>query len=219
MEEIFIDSVTPANPLVVRGRARTFENAVSLRVRDERGTVVAEEHVTSVGEMGRHNPYEAQLWLVRDPGARVTVEAFEYSAKDGSIQSLTTRSAPWDVDIIAATLVFPMGDCTKTGAFTRQLPKSQGMARLLLEALLAGPLDAEKSAGASAPFPQGSDLRAVTLRDGVLTVDFNERLQNVGGSCAALAIRESVTRTLERLPTVRQVVIRAGGSEKLALLP
>ncbi|MGZ8851164.1 MAG: GerMN domain-containing protein [Thermoanaerobaculia bacterium] len=53
----------------------------------------------------------------------------------------------------------------------------------------------------------------------MLTVDFNERLQNVGGSCTVTAIRESVTKTLQRLPTVKKVVITAGGSEKLALQP
>jgi hypothetical protein len=57
------------------------------------------------------------------------------------------------------------------------------------------------------------------LRYGTLTFDFIERLQNVGGSCAAQAIRESVTQTLQRLPTVLRVVITAGGSEKLALQP
>jgi hypothetical protein len=68
-------------------------------------------------------------------------------------------------------------------------------------------------------FPRGSDVKSVVLRDGTLTVDFNERLQNVGGSCVASAIRQSVTRTLQQLPTVKQVVITAAGSEKLALQP
>ena len=57
------------------------------------------------------------------------------------------------------------------------------------------------------------------LRDGTLTVDFNERLQNVGGSCRAQMIRAAVTETLSRLPSVKKVVITAGGSETLALQP
>ena len=218
-QEIWIDSIEIANPLTVKGRARTFENAVSLRVRDSSGAIVAEEHVTSRGEMGRHNPYEAQLWITRDPGASVTVEAFEFSARDGSVQSLTSRSAGYDIDRIRATLIFPVGDCTRLDAFARDVPKSVAMARLLVEALLAGPIAVETAAGASSPFPEGSDVLAVTLRDGEVTVDFNERLQNVGGSCAALAIRDSVTRTLMELPTVKRVAIRAGGSESLALQP
>src|SRR5918999_772770 len=95
--EIYIDSVSPTNPLRVSGRARTFENTVQVRVRDAGGDVIAEEFTTSVGEMGHHNPYFAQLWVVRDPGPRVTVEAFEYSAKDGSERSLTSREVAYDV--------------------------------------------------------------------------------------------------------------------------
>jgi hypothetical protein len=218
--EIYIDSVVPTNPLVVSGRARTFENTVQLRARDSDGNIISTEHVTSVGEMGHNNPYTAQLWIARDPGPRLTVEAFEYSAADGTVRSLTSKVVPYNRGRTQVTLDLPVGnDCIETRAFTRVVPKSVGVARLLVEALIAGPDAAEKAAGAISPFPQGSDVNSVVLRDGVLTVDFNERLRNVGGSCAATAIRQSVTRTLARLPTVTRVVISAAGSEKLALQP
>lgn len=219
-QEIYIDSVVPANPLVIYGRARTFENTVQLRVRDAQGNILAGEHVTSVGEMGNHNPYTAQLWIARDPGPRLTVEAFEYSAEDGAVRSLTTRNVAYNVEPARLTLDLPVGnDCVATRAFTRTVPKTVAVARLLVEALVAGPDATEKAAGAVAPFPRGSDVNSVALRDGVLTVDFNEQLQNVGGACAATAIRQSVTRTLGRLPAVKRVIISAGGSEKLALQP
>ena len=218
-QEIYIDSVLAANPLVITGRARTFENAVSLRARDARGALIVEQFVISVGEMGQHNPYEARLWIVRDPGGRVTVDAFEYSAKDGSVRSLTSKSAAYDVEAIPATLMFPAGDCTKIEPFPRKVPKSIAMARLLTEALVAGPTAEERAAGATPPFPAGSQVRSVIMRDGEVIVDFNERLQNVGGSCAATAIRESVVRTLKTLPSVKKVTITAGGSEGLALQP
>jgi hypothetical protein len=218
--EIYIDSVVPANPLVVRGRARTFENTVQIRARDSEGKIIAAEHVMSVGEMGRHNPYTAQLWITRDPGPRLTVEAFEYSAKDGSVRSLTSKVVPYDVERMRLTLYLPVGnDCIQTRTFARAVPKSPGLARLLVESLVAGPDGGEKAAGAVAPFPEDSDVNSVVLRDGALTVDFNERLRNVGGSCAATAIRHSVTRTLSQLPSVKRVVITAGGSETLALQP
>lgn len=218
-QEIYIDTVSDGNPLLVKGRARTFENSVSVRVRDARGEVMTERHVTSVGESGHHNPYEAQLWLVRDPGKELTVEAFEYSAKDGSVRSLTRRQIDYSMSPANVILMFPSGDCDRLKPFTRRLPKSQAMARLLVEALLAGPTADEKAAGASSPFPAGAEIRSVVLRNGQLTVDFNERLQNVGGSCAVAAIRQSVTQTLRRLPTINRVVITAAGREDLALQP
>ena len=218
-QEIYIDSVRAENPLVVYGRARTFENTVQVRVRDARGDTIAEVFETSVGEMGHHNPFVARVWLTRDPGNRVAVEAFEYSANDGSVRSLMSKEVEIARVRMPLTLLFPTADCNATIALTRHVPHSVGIARLLVEALVAGPRDAEKAGGATAPFPRGSRVRSVILQNGVVTVDFNERLQNVGGACAAQAIRMSVTETLKRLPNVREVVITAGGSRELALQP
>lgn len=215
--EIYIDGVDVANPVVVTGRARTFENNVALRLRDARGALLSETFTTSAGEMGHHNPYRGTLWITRDPGDRITVEALEYSAKDGSERSLVSETRPFAVEMISATLYLPDTNCTGVAPYTRRIPKSMSHARLLVEALIGGPLDSER--GAAAMFPSGSRVESVNLRDGVLTVDFNERLQNVGGACRARMIRESVTRTLQELPSVKKVVLTAGGSEALALQP
>ena len=209
-KNIYIDEVTAENPVTIRGRARTFENSVVLRVRDERDAVIVEDFTTSAGEIGHHNPFTADIWLTRHPGRQITVEAFEYSAKDGAIRSLEKKTVPFTVEPTAVNLVLPAADCTKFEEVERIVPKTPAMARVLVEALLAEP---------SSPFPRGSEVKSINLRDGVLTVDFNERLQNVGGSCTATAIRESVTRTLRTLKNVQRVVITAGGSETLALQP
>ncbi|MGH7636672.1 MAG: Gmad2 immunoglobulin-like domain-containing protein [Gemmatimonadaceae bacterium] len=218
-QEIYIDSVTAENPLVVYGRARTFENNVQVRVRDARGELIAHGFTTSVGEMGHHNPFVMRVWLTRSPGDSVIVESFEYSAKDGSVRSLTADTTGYPVQNTTLTLDFPTSECTSTVTVRRSAPRTVALARLLTEALVAGPDSSEASTGATSPFPRGSRVESVILRQGELTVDFNERLQNVGGSCAAQAIRTSVTRTLSRLPAVRQVLITAGGSGELALQP
>jgi hypothetical protein len=218
-QEIYVDSVNSGNPLVVYGRARTFENTVQVRVRDARGAIMSEVFETSVGEMGHHNPYVARVWLTRDPGPHVTVEAFEYSAQDGSVRSLTSTRATVPAGRTRLQLRFTTDDCTRTMAFTRDVPRAVAIARVLAEALVAGPTREERSAGATAPFPPGSRVNSVVLRGGEIEVDFNERLQNVGGSCAARAIHESVTQTLGRLPGVERVVITAAGSRDLALQP
>jgi hypothetical protein len=207
--EITIDDVEIANPVVVSGVARTFENNVALRVRDANGRLITESFTTSDGEAGRHNPYRGAIWLPRDPGGRITVEALEYSAKDGSERSLVSVTKSYEVERVDVKLYVPDANCNGVHPEMRVVPKSVGIARLLVEMLIAEP----------APFPKGSRVQSVNLRDGVLTVDFNERLQNVGGSCAAQMIRAATTETLRQLPSVRKVVITAGGSEKLALQP
>jgi Sporulation and spore germination/Immunoglobulin-like domain of bacterial spore germination len=214
---IYLDTVEVGNPVVVTGRARTFENNVALRLRDSGGALITETFTTSTGEMGHHNPYRGTFWVTRDPRGEITAEALEYSAKDGSEQALVSVTRPFAVELIDVTLYFPDTNCTAVKPYVRRIPKSVSHARLLVEALLAGPLSSE--GGAATAFPSGSRVESVNLRDGVLTVDFNERLQNVGGACHAQMIRESVTRTLQTLPAVKKVVITAGGSEPLALQP
>lgn len=218
-QEIYIDSVRVGNPLVVQGRARTFENTVQVRVRDARGAEIVEVFTTSVGEMGNHNPFTAEAWLTRPPGDHVIVESFEYSAKDGSVRSLTADTVAFAVPNSSSTIDFPGSDCTNTVSVRREAPRTVAVARLLAEILVAGPDSADRAAGAASVFPRGSRVESVILRQGELTVDFNERLQNVGGSCAAQAIRTAVSTTLGRLPSVRRVIITAGGSRDLALQP
>lgn len=216
---ITIGDVEVANPLVVSGLARTFENNVVLRARAADGSVIVEGFTTATGEMGQHSPYRGSLWLTREPGDRVIVEALEYSARDGSETNLVRVETPFDVQPVEATLHFPDENCTGVKPYTRRMPKTISMARLLVEALVQGPTAGERARGAAVAFPERSAVQSVILRDGTLTVDFNERLQNVGGSCRAQMIRAAVTETLSRLPSVKKVVITAGGSETLALQP
>ena len=149
------------------------------------------------------------------PGAQVTIEAFEASAKDGSIQSLVSRNVPFDVPARAVTLYLhdpqlAPNDCTRVFPRTHQLPSTPAIARALTEALIHAP---------GSPFPTGSAVRRIAMQNGVLAIDFNERLQNVGGSCRAQAIRASIERTLGELPGVERVEITAGGSPDQALQP
>jgi hypothetical protein len=211
--EITIASVSAENPVVVEGLARTSENNVIIRLRDAKGGLMHETFTTSRGEMGNRNPYRAEIFVTRDPGGKLTVEALEYSARDGSERSVTSKSIPFGVESVIALLHLPEknpSDCTRVHPIQRAMPKSISMARLLVEALLREP---------ALPFPKGSAVNGIALRNGVLTVDFNKRLQNVGGSCAVQAIRAAVEHTLMALPSVDRVVITAEGSEKLALQP
>jgi hypothetical protein len=218
-KEITIEQVAVGNPVTIAGRARTFENNVVLRARDAKGALIAEGFTTANGDMGHHNPYRGSLFLTRHPGNRIIVEALEYSAKDGSERSLVRTERPFAVETVEARLFFPDQSCTGVKPYARRIPKTVSMARLLVEALIAGPIASETQKGAAAPFPKGSAIQSVNLRAGTLTVDFNDRLRNVGGSCQAQMIRAAVTHTLGALPTVKKVVITAGGSEALALQP
>lgn len=217
-------SAIRSNPVRIAGTARTFENHVSVRIRDEEGQVIARSFTTARGDLGSFNPWEIHVYLTSWPGDRVIVEAFDVSARDGSEQSLVKVSAPVAIEPRDVQLFFhdpkrAPDDCSRVFPVTRRMPTSISLARLVVEALIAGPLPFEAGEANSSVFPRGSQVRGIAIRDGVATVDFNEALQNVGGACRAQAIRASVDQSLRALPGVERVVITAGGSEKLALQP
>lgn len=213
-----------SNPLVVRGRARTFENNVFIRIVDSRGNLMTTAVTTARGDMGNLNPFETEVWLTRDPGSHLVVELVEHSAKDGSVRALTRRQVPFSGELRDETLWFavenPGNDCSRVLPVNRRIPATQGRIRALIEALLAGPTEAEMNEyGVTSPFPEGARVQGVNLSGALAVVDFNERMANVGGSCRVAAIRSSVEQTLTNLADVDRVEIRANGSADLALQP
>ena len=213
-----------SNPVTISGTARTFENSVAIRLRNANGRVLLETHTTAEGEMGTFSAWNTSVFLTAHPGRTLQVEAFEISARDGSEESLVKVTTPYQVQSTTYQLFFhdpkrAPTDCSKVFAHAEQMPASKSALRLLVEALLRGPSPAAAAKGAAASFPQGSEVRSVTIRDGAAIVDFNERLQNVGGACRAQAIRASLEQTLTRLPGVKRVIVRANGNEQAAVQP
>jgi hypothetical protein len=76
---------TIGNPVTISGRARVFENALVIRVRDQDGRILAEKSVmANAPDVGQFGPYSISLTYLKPSGTRGTVEAFDYSAKDGA---------------------------------------------------------------------------------------------------------------------------------------
>ncbi|MEO8215617.1 MAG: Gmad2 immunoglobulin-like domain-containing protein [Acidobacteriota bacterium] len=212
------------NPFTVAGTARTFENQVALRVLDEDGRLIQQSSAIAAGQPGSFSPWTRSILLIAYPGQKLTVEAVEISPKDGSTRSIARASVPFRVLPRTLKLFFPDStrasrNCSAVFAIDRKVPNTLSIAQASVLALIAGPTAEEQDRGFTNPFPEGSSLNSVAIANGVATVDFNEVLENVGGSCRAQAIRASVTRTLQDLPGLRQAIITAAGSQEQALQP
>lgn len=217
-------SVLTANPVEVAGTARTFENNVVLVVLDEDGDQILQTSTTARGDMGQFNPWNESLWLTRAPGKSMTIRALEHSAKDGSLRSFDSVTLKNGLEQREVTLFFPNtrrspNDCSIVYPITHVVPSSVGMARLLTEALIAGPTRFQQAQGFTSEFPPGARVDSVVIDGSTVTVDFSPEMQNVGGSCRVQAIRASLEKTLTQLPNIDKVRITAGGSEELALQP
>lgn len=75
------------NPVILRGKARTFEYYVEYRVRDADGTILAEGNFIS-SQNNDPPPYygnfDQKIGYNKPRGHQGTVELFESSAKDGA---------------------------------------------------------------------------------------------------------------------------------------
>lgn len=212
-------------PLAVRGEARVFENAMSVRLKDEDGSVLQETHTTAASEdIGLYGPFETSFAAASPRGTSGTVEAFSYSPQDGSeinIVSVPVRFAAADAMASAMTLkmFFPNRtkdpsptDCGKVYPVERMVPKTVAVARAALEELFKGPTDAESREGFITTINSGVKIKSIVIREGVAQVALSKELgEGVGGSCRVAAIRAQITETLKQFPTVSEVTLSMEG--------
>lgn len=130
------------------------------------------------------------------------------ASETGVGQSVTLYFSPKDIG----------ADCAKLAAVTRTGPTTQTPARTALELLLAGPSVSEQARGLATNIPAGVKIQSITLKSGLLAIDFNAALnQGMSGSCRVTAIRSQIEKTLGQFSTVKSVKIMVNG--KTALQP
>lgn len=114
----------------------------------------------------------------------------------------------------------PEFSCNKVFAVTRVVPRTSAVGRAALEALLAGPTEAEKEQGFFTSLNPGVKIQSLGIENGVAKVDFDEALEKaVGGSCRVSAIRAEIMETLKQFPTVKSVLISIDGRTEDILQP
>lgn len=88
-----------------------------------------------------------------------------------------------------------------------------------ITALFTGPTEDEKKAGYITQIPAGTDLKNIVVKDGLAIVDVSEQVNQGGGSCAMLARRTQIERTLLQFPDIKAVKITVNGDSETVLQP
>ncbi|MBU1126372.1 MAG: Gmad2 immunoglobulin-like domain-containing protein [Patescibacteria group bacterium] len=209
------DEVT--SPLILAGRARTFEATVNWRLKKMNGGVVEEGFFTM-------NDTDDEYWGTIDERIFLPVlndeeyilEVFEYSAKDGSVINLVTRHIRIKDEGKTTVMVYfvdpamvEAGDCSQVDFEKRTVAHTVNVAELALQELINGPT----SDWAETQLPPYTRINSIVVKGGVATVDFwssNEAAWN-GGSCHVLALRAQIEETLKQFDSVDSVVIKVNG--------
>lgn len=120
---------------------------------------------------------------------------------------------------VSIYLIRGVGDHSTLEAVTRHTQGRTTAARLraAMNALLAGPTDAERAAGLLTAIPPGTRLRGVEIRGRVAYVDLSGDVESGGGSSSMLGRLWQIVYTATQFPRVRQVRILIDGQERGAL--
>ncbi len=128
-----------------------------------------------------------------------------------STTSATTTTVPAETQTVS--VFFSTGDgsdCSQVAEFERQVSVADDAIRAVFEELVGGPTDAEQGEGASSFFSADTigTIRSVTLRDGLLVIDFEDLrplLPNAATSCGSEALLAQLSATAFQILDVLSV--------------
>ncbi len=93
----------------------------------------------------------------------------------------------------------------------RVVPKTTGVARAAMEALLDSGTIRDAYRDISTAIPLGTKLLGISIRNGVATVDLSREFESGGGSASAFYRLQQVLYTLTQFSTVRSVLFQVEG--------
>jgi len=93
----------------------------------------------------------------------------------------------------------------------RVVPKSSGVARAAMNALLEPDAVLARYDQLSSAIPSGAKVLGLSIKNGVATIDLSSEFESGGGSAAARYRLGQVVYTLTQFPTVRSVLFQVEG--------
>ena len=228
-----------SSPVRVAGRALAFEGNVQVEVReDSEPGAIGAGFVTGGGDIMRPFDGTISFETARSPyGALVF---FTESAKNGEVweaAAFRVRLVSTDIDAAACgTYLSPRFlastaqmevkayfNCDADGGGTslfpvyRLVPRSTGVLRASLDALLAGPNANERAAGIGSWFSNATAgmLRLVTIRDGHAVLDFDDLrpvIPNASTSAGSARLLSQLDTTVFQFRSVTSVEYRLEGN-------
>lgn len=222
-----MDGEQVINPIHVTGKARVFEATFAYRLKDTNGKLLYEGWgMTTGSSVPDYGDFDFKIGVLVGATKDLTVEVFEYSAKDGSVINLDSVKVQLaNMETSKVKIYFsnnkldPAISCTKVFPIEREIFKTQEVGFLAIFELLRGVLPSE-SKDYQSSIPKGTGLNSLIIRDGTAYADFNHVLEmDGGGSCHVQAIRAQITETLKQFPTVKNVIISVNGRTEDILQP
>ncbi len=213
-------NATVISPLVVTGFGRVFEQTFAWRIKDNQGLIVQEGNaMTHASDIGQFGPFSFEVFLPVLTDVHFTLEVLEFSAKDGSEQSVvsipltllstnTSTFSLWFSNNQKGSLT----NCSETFPVSRTIAQTSAIGRGALSELLKGPTESEKAQGYFSQILPSLSLHSLVISDHVAKVEFLFGSDLSGGTCRAQSARSSIEGTLLQFDTVESVTISVDGA-------
>jgi hypothetical protein len=221
------------SPLIVEGKAKGyfFEGSFPVELVDANGNVLVQTTADATENWMQIGYVKFQSRISFDSGTNTNgVLIFRNDNPSGLSENAKSFQVPvrfQPVERMSLNVYLnndkldPTKSCDKVFATSRQVPKTDAVARAAIEELLKGPSQDERRQGYYTVINPGVKIQALTIDDqGVAHIDFDPQLQaNVGGSCRVSAIRSEITQTLMQFSTIKSVIISINGEADTILQP
>ena len=214
-----------SSPLLIKGEARGFwffEATFPVKLLDDKGNIIAQHYAQAKGDWMTEDfvPFESELVFE----APTTQKGWLVLEKDNP-SSLSENADELRIPIIfdyskTVKLYYynPEQDkdesgniqCSRDGlvAVEREIPVTKTPIQETIKLLIAGQLtDTEKSQGITTKYPlEGFSLKGASLKDGVLTLEFEDpNYKTGGGSCRVGILWFQIEATAKQFSEVQQV--------------
>lgn len=217
------------SPLVVKGKARVFENRFVYILRGQnKSELYKDSGVTSALDVDQYGDFEFKIPVPTQVGGeKVTLEVFDYSPKDGVVENLVSvplqinTKETLDVDVYFTNTKKDSDTiCTKVFPIKRSILKTSEVAYVSLYQLIQGPNMAELNEGYDTSIPGQTKINSVSVSNGTAYVDFDKGLEyGIVGSCMITAIKSQIESTLKQFTSVKNIVMSIDGQTGGILQP
>ncbi|MDX9892923.1 MAG: Gmad2 immunoglobulin-like domain-containing protein [Patescibacteria group bacterium] len=221
------DQIT--SPIEVSGRAKVSEGKVVIRLRDAFENVMATTTALTGESAENWGFYKVNFDFPVSRTPYGWLEVFSIGPQDNSERNLISLPIFFAGYQNPTVKVFfsnikedpNLLDCSKVYPVSREINFDvQPLAGAIAE-LLRGLTDQDVNSGFVTNIPEeGVKVQSVSAQEGIITIDFNQALQEgVGGSCRVTAIRSQITETLKQFEGVKDVIISIDGKAQDILQP
>lgn len=169
---------------------------------------------TGPGDLGSvATPPPTSAPSVDVPSPEPTPGTSPTASPGGSVEPSPTPTPAGTTTIRAYFFLGSFTDDSGLVPVLRVVPKTQAVATAAMNALIAGPNEAELAARPAmyTTVPEGTRLLGLTIENGVATVDLSREFESGGGTAAVVGRLAQVVYTLTQFPTVQTVRFELDG--------